>query len=173
MPRVTPPPTINTRTQSPMCPLQPPLSSSPSPHFGLHPILDAQSVIAKNTEDPVHTVGAGWCKRQPDSVPSSDYCSTANRRVICIFVHLTWHESSGVLPDSASSLSHHFINKKEKERGQSRSAGRAQPNRCCLAEEIRPRCPTPDQIWAEQQFQAPHAGRTNGPRCRTGSRGIA
>lgn len=71
----------------------------------------------EHTHAHTHTLGAGWCKQQPDSVPPSDYCSDANRRVICIFVHLTWPESSGVLADNVSSLSDHFINKKKKRKG--------------------------------------------------------
>lgn len=77
-----------------------------------------------------------------------------------------------MLPENAFSLSNHCINKKGKERGQSRSAGRAQLNRRRLAVEIRPGRPTLDQIWAKQQSQAPHSGRMNGPCCRPRAWGI-
>lgn len=54
---------------------------------------------------------------QPDSAPPPGCFRATNRRVICIFAHLTWHESSGLKPDQASSLSDHFINKKKNRKG--------------------------------------------------------
>lgn len=60
---------------------------------------------------------------QPDSAPPPGCFRATNRRVICIFAHLTWHESSGLKPDQASSLSDHFINKKKKK--QKRREGQA------------------------------------------------